>query len=181
MFALIVSGVCVATGAADELARIGGGQVVEVPGGGDAALLDYVHGKWAPALPRMADRWCADIDRQANALIEAAVTPGAGIQAAREDKRRELDRWDAEDGRRVVSAAAYPFVMAEAAAKGVQPAEVIAEIRAAVVRWRAAGARIEAIRVAGKAQVRAQAAPTDMADAAQRVLALLAQAGGGRG
>lgn len=135
----------------------------------DAATHSFV-----PALSRVAESLCAQIDAAANALIEAAVTPGAGIQAAREDKRRELDRWDAEGEDRIVNSTTYPFVVAEAEAKGCPPADVIAEIRAAVAQWLAAGTQVEALRVAGKVQVRAAPDLASMQSTAAAVLAALA-------
>lgn len=118
-------------------------------------VLDFADGQFVDALDRVEAGLLDGIDRAAEALVERAVPVNPVLQEFRNEKRRELQRWDDEGEARQVTADAYAFLVAEASARAVPVDQVVAEVRAAVGQWRQQGAAVEAIRVAGRASVRA--------------------------
>lgn len=132
--------------------------------------MDYVGGEFIDALDRIYARLAARIDAAAEALIISFVTPGAGIQEARAEKRREVERITADSA---PDPADYPFLSAEAAARGVPIATIVGEVEAAIALWLGAGAQVEAVRVAGKAAIRAQTSRAGREAAAVATIAQL--------
>lgn len=134
--------------------------------------MDYVGGEFIDALDRIYARLAARIDAAAEAIIISFVTPGQGIQEARAEKRREVERITA-DSAPDPDPADYPFLSAEAAARGVPIATIVGEVEAAIALWLGAGAQVEAVRVAGKAAIRAQTSRAGREAAAVATIAQL--------
>lgn len=132
--------------------------------------MDYLDGVFVDALPRIYARLAARIDAAAEAIIISFVTPGAGIQEARSEKRREVERIVTESD---PDPADYPFLAAEATARGVALSVIVSEVQAAVALWLGAGAQVEAVRVAGKAAIREAATRADRETIAEATLAQL--------
>ena len=154
------------------------GTVADVPPG-FPEFMDYAGGAFVEALDRIYARLAARIDAAAEAIIVSFVTPGQGIQEARSEKRREVERIAADAD---PDPADYPFLSAEAAARGVALAVIVGEVQAAIALWLSAGAQVEALRVAGKAAVRAgttRAEREAAADATMTALASIAAAAAG--
>lgn len=145
------------------------GTVADVPAG-FPEYMDFVGGVFAEALDRIYNRLAARIDAAAEAIIISFVTPGQGIQEARSEKRREVERI-ADDPDPIPTD--YPFLSAEAAARGVALTVVVGEVQAAIALWLSAGAQVEAVRVAGKAAVRAGTTRAEREAAATQTLAQL--------
>jgi hypothetical protein len=130
------------------------GTVANVPAGFLAGDVEWNGAAFVDALGTLEARALEAINGAAERLVETAIDVRPVLQAFRDEKRRELDAWLAAGDEREVTAEAFPFIVAEAVARGVQAEQVAAEIAAAVGEWRGAGAQVEAIRVAGRAAVR---------------------------
>lgn len=105
------------------------------------------------------------IDAEAGAFRTRFITSVPGQEATYAEKEREARAWaDDPDG-------SYPFLAAEAVARGIAIAAVAAEVIATADAWRGLGALIEAARIAGKRAVTAAKVAGDWAamDAAAQI------------
>ena len=105
------------------------------------------------------------IDAEAGAFRTRFITDVPGQQQTYAEKETEARAWSADPG------GSYPFLAAEAAARGIAIADVAAEVIATADAWRGLGALIEATRIAGKRAVTAAKVAGDWAamDAAAQI------------
>jgi hypothetical protein len=87
------------------------------------------------------------IDLQAEQARQAFLTPGAGQALTYQSKEAEARAW-INDKRTAV-----PFLAAEAAARGMPIADLVAAVIKRADRWTAAGSAIEGLRMGAKAAV----------------------------
>lgn len=108
----------------------------------------------------------ARVDAEAERVRCMYVTPGSGQAMEYEAVKAELLHYDA-----VIAAEGdprpedYPFVAADAAARGLSLAASFDEVRAARDAWAVAGSRIRAARLAAKAAIAAAATLSALAAA----------------
>jgi hypothetical protein len=126
-------------------------------------------------LPKVeADRLAA-INVECERVLAAFASPHPLFEAFRAAKREELRRWAEEQPSPVVNATTYPFLYAESELRELLPEEIVAEWTQAAALWASAGAQLEAIRVAGRAAVRAAPNAAMKASAASAAIAAIQQ------
>jgi hypothetical protein len=103
----------------------------------------------------------AEIDRQAEAVRQRFLTPGAGQAMTYQRKEAEARAWLAD------STVATPFLSAEATARGMEIADLAAEVVQLADAWTEIGAAIEGVRMGAKAAVGTAATLGGMVAAAQ--------------
>lgn len=91
----------------------------------------------------------AAIDDRAEALRARFLTPGSGQAMTYLRKEAEARAWT--EG---ADPAAFPFLSTEAAATGVTPADLVAEVLILANGWVAIGSQLDAIRIKAKQDVR---------------------------
>lgn len=119
----------------------------------------------------LRDEASAAVDAAAEAARQRYVTPGAGQALTYQEKAAQAQAYESAGA--PVDATPWPFVAAEAQARGVAAATAAASILAARAAWIQIGAQIEGVRIAAKAaiaQAATAAAVTSARDAAINAL-----------
>jgi hypothetical protein len=155
------------------------GTVADVPIGFLTGDLSWDGAAFVDAMAVIEARLLAAIDRQAAAAMADFVAAPEVLQEFRREKRRELAAWQAAGEPAAPEAGAYPFIEAEAAAKGVGFTTVAGQIATALAASMETAPAVEAARVAGRAAVRAattKAAKEAAAATAEAAIAAAAEA-----
>ena len=104
----------------------------------------------------------AKVDVEAEAARAGFLTPGTGQAMTYTYKADEAKAWSAD------TSAPTPFLSAEALARGMTIADLVAEVLASIAAWTMIGARIEAARMGAKVAI-ATAADIDGVEAAMAI------------
>jgi hypothetical protein len=101
------------------------------------------------------------LDADAEATRLQYITPGAGQGMTYQYKVNEALAWTTDNS------ASTPFLTAEAAARGMSVADLVAEVQGNAAAWTVIGSRIEAARMGAKTAVRAAADTATMIAASE--------------